>query len=133
MPQPDAYTVDTAMHLKREAAPNAPQREASPVITKDALIEQFGNLIDNPSINPPGMNGSERSIYGADPRDTTEQRLKANAEQLEMQKVQIEELTKKQAILEDGMNKYADPNRLYEDILYKLKNQIRLEKSRYMG
>jgi len=66
-------------------------------------------------------------------RDSAEKILRENAEQIALNRAHIDELEKKQAILEDGVLRRSDTRRLCDEIMQKLKTQIRLEKSRYMG
>jgi len=131
--QPSAYTHDAPMSLRREAAPAA-SAEQTPdtAVSKEELISRFGNLIDDPTKSAPSDIAAV-SVYGADPRDDTKKLVREQAEQLAVQKTQIEELTRKQALLEDGLLKYSDTRRLCDEVMQRLKSQIRLEKSRYMG
>jgi len=46
---------------------------------------------------------------------------------------QIGELEKKQAVLEEDIRRRSDTRRLCDEVMQKLKKQIQLEKSRYMG
>ena len=131
--QPSAYTHDAPMSFRREAAPAA-STEQTPdtAVSKEELISRFGNLIDDPTKSAPSDIAAV-SVYGADPRDDTKTLVREQAEQLAVQKTQIEELTRKQALLEDGLLKYSDTRRLCDEVMQRLKSQIRLEKSRYMG
>jgi hypothetical protein len=130
---PSAYTHDAPMSFRREAQTAAPADQPSEAsLTKQELISRYGNLIDDPMQSAPS-DAAAVSVFGADPRDDTQKLVREQAEQLAVQKVQIEELTKKQAVLESGLLKYSDTRRLCDEVMQRLKSQIRLEKSRYMG
>jgi cytochrome oxidase Cu insertion factor (SCO1/SenC/PrrC family) len=121
------------MSFRREAQTAAPaDQPAEASLTKQELISRYGNLIDDPMQSAPS-DAAAVSVFGADPRDDTQKLVREQAEQLAVQKVQIEELTKKQAVLESGLLKYSDTRRLCDEVMQRPKSQIRLEKSRYMG
>ncbi len=132
---PALYAQDAAMSYRRENPP-APAQSApasSDSVTKEELISRFGNLIDDVTVNPREAASGSLSVFGEDPRDKTEQILRETAEKIARNTAQIGELEKKQAVLEEDIRRRSDTRRLCDEVMQKLKKQIQLEKSRYMG
>lgn len=94
-------------------------------VLKDELIERYGNLIDYDVSQPPKSAAAFTLTDAA--------LIRSNSEMAAINKANIEQLKEKQIELERNVLSRSDADRLYDDFMRRLRQQMRLEKSRFTG
>ena len=128
-PTPDAekdtMQYGRTVNLNYKSERNQTERQQS-AVSKNDLIEQYGNLIDY-NVSQPSKSVPAFSLTDA------AQVIRSNSEMAAINKANIEQLKEKQIELERNALSRSDADRLYDDFMRKLRQQMRLEKSRFTG
>ena len=143
----EAEYRDTAAQLSYARAHSGePEQQARPTgsrasaPTTDMLVRQFGNLIEG--ADPTGL--TEQSGSAAFAGDSSIQRsdtvirelvtaVKSAAEKSAENSKMIEEIRKRQTEMESGTLKTSDMRVISDEVITRLRSELRFDRSRYSG
>lgn len=101
------------------------------VVQRDELISQFGNLIDGADPNKPASSVSAVQTSTSGPLTALSEKITRMDEQTKLNTKQLDEIVKKQKEFDAVTLKTSDVQQLSDEVLNKLKTQLRLDRSRY--
>ncbi len=129
--------ADMAQLNYRSSAPAAQQTSSSGrrAPTKEDLVEQFGNLIDGIDPTKPMSSAKKTVSVTADGKELEEtiEKLRKTTEKTETNTKLIEELSKKQHEIEKSLRRSSDIGTISEEVMRKLRIQLRFDSSRFMS
>ena len=129
-----AHTMETLSLLARPEPTKAPASETSKkrsiAPSSDALIKQYGNLIEG--ADPTGLRVSENEVVIRKLSILSEKVEKA-ADKTKEQEEDIKKLKKRQEEIESSALKSSDMKVLSERVIKNLQERLRMERSRFSG
>ena len=129
-------TMETLSLLEKPSSSPQPEQKTAPPMTaapsSDDMIRKYGNLIAGAdatgrtvSFNAKSSGDIMREIK------VLEGRLNESAKKAELQAAQLDELKKKQKEIESKALKSTDIKVLSDEVMTRLRTQLRMEKARY--
>ena len=117
----------------RQSPPPAPPSATPASPSKEELISRFGNLIDGADFTGAGMDAAIQGDSGALARGLSElsARISRAESQAQANAEALKALQKKQSETEQTVLKSSNMNQLSDEVISRLRRQLRLDRSRY--